>query len=174
MISIRLAQNEQAGICRDSSTRLVFLQSSGVGENPHHFRQGGSKNPPDAPCAATCLDAQEGYNIPPDLQRTDSTRFLISRYDFLRSCCPPRPLQGVNTSHPASKHRAFSHQGVPMSPPAVNRRGTVPPLLSGIIDTQCVYCRIERSFARTKGFIGPLSSHPTLGPRHRRRETVSS
>ena len=115
-----------------------------------------------------------GYSIPPDLQRTDSTRFLISRYDFLRSCCPPRPLQGVNTSHPASKHRAFSHQGVNSSPPVANRGGTVPPLSSGIIDTQCVYCRIERPFARTKGFIEPLSSHPTLGPRHRRREAVSS
>ena len=84
------------------------MQSSGVGENPTSSDQGGSKNPPDAPCAATCLDAQGGYSIPPDLQRTDSTRFLISRYDFLRSCCLPRPLQGVNTSHPASKHRAFS------------------------------------------------------------------
>ena len=69
----------------------------------------------------------------------------------MTSRCPPRPLQGVNTSHPASKHRAFSHQGVTMSPPAANRRGTVPLLLSGIIDTQCVYCRIERSFARTRG-----------------------
>ena len=97
-----------------------------------------------------------------------------SWFQGMTSRCPPRPLQGVNTSHPASKHHALSHQGVTMSPPAANRRGTVPLLLSGIIDTQCVYCRIERPFARTKGFIEPLSSHPTLGPRHRRREAVSS
>ena len=143
MISIRLAQNEQAGICRDSSTRFVFMQSSGVGENPTSSDQGGSKNPPDASCAANCLDAQGGYSIPPDLQRTDSNLFLISRYDFSLSAasasgcehftpcvqascvftsgsdyvtpCRHCPLQGVNTSHPAA-----------------NRGGTVPLLLSGM------------------------------------------
>ena len=148
MISIRLAQNEQAGICRDSSTRFVFMQSSGVGEYPTSSDQGGSKNLPDASCAATCLDAQGGYSIPPDLQRTDSTRFLISRYDFLRSCCPPRPLQGVNTSHPASKHRAFSHQGVNSSLPVANRGRTVPLLLSGK-----AHSRRNRDSAQSSGVL---------------------
>ena len=185
MISIRLAQNEQAGICRDSSTRFNFVQSSGVGENPTSSDQGGSKNLPDAPCAATCLDAQEGYSIPPDLQRTDSNRFLISRYDFSLSAasasgcehftpCVQASCVFTSGSDNVTPCRHCPHQGVNSSLPVANRGGTVPLLLSGIIDTQCVYCRIERPFARTKGFIEPLSSHPTLGPRHRRREAVSS
>lgn len=132
------------------------MQSSGVGENPTSFDQGGSKNLPDASCAATCLDAQEGYRIPPDLQRTDSNRFLISRYDFSLSAasasgcehftpCVQASCVFTSGSDNVTPCRHCPHQGV----------------------NSCIVnlLRIERPLARTKGFIEPLfvlSTHPAF------------
>ena len=109
------------------------MQSTGVGENPTSSDQGGSKNLPDAPCAATCLDAQEGYSIPPDLQRTDSNRFLISRYDFSLSAasasgcehftpCVQASSVFTSGSDNVTPCSHCPHQGVNSSPPVANRR----------------------------------------------------
>ena len=54
-------------------------------------------NLPDASCAATCLDAQGGYSIPPDLQRTD--------FKILREVTwvDRSPDEGITTLHGMSQ-----------------------------------------------------------------------
>lgn len=135
------------------------MQSSGVGENPTSSDQGGSKNLPDAPCAATCLDAQERYSIPPDLQRADSNLFLISRYDFSLSAasasgcehftpCVPASCVFTSGSDNVTPCRHCPHQGVNSSPPVAIRRGTVPLLLSGM-----AHLRRNRDSAQSSGVL---------------------
>ena len=113
---------------------LRFHAINRGGRKSHHFRQGGSKNPPDASCAATCLDAQEGYSIPPDLQRTDSNRFLISRYAFSQSAasasgcehftpCVQASCVFTSGSDNVTPCRHCPHQGVNSSLPVANRGG---------------------------------------------------
>ena len=80
--------------------------------------QGGSTNLPDAPCAATCLDAQ-------GVVHTDSNRFLILRYDSSLSAASASGCEHFTPCIQAS--RVFRSGG---ELPVANRRGTVPLLLS--------------------------------------------
>lgn len=113
---------------KDSVTRkwksgnVERWKSEGFTSTFHHSRSGGrSKNLPDAPCAATCLDAQgESGGV-----HTDSNRFLILRYDSSLSAASASGCEHFTPCVPASC--VFRSGG---ELPVANRRGTVPLLLS--------------------------------------------